>query len=132
MKNHIKTLTHSMGDIVALLRECVMILHTICIIMRLATRHFHTVQGDRLITALLEWSDLSIAELKEKANGPRDTVPEDTLHDAKYAAERIGVGDKTLSRLTRKGLLPIHSYVNRKRLFLASDIERCRRYYRGG
>jgi hypothetical protein len=56
----------------------------------------------------------------------------DTLHDAKYAAERISVGDKTLSRLTRKGLLPIHSYVNRKRLFLASDIERCRRYYRGG
>ncbi|MBK1442588.1 hypothetical protein JHJ32_21490 [Parapedobacter sp. ISTM3] len=54
----------------------------------------------------------------------------DTLHDAKYAAERIGVVDKTLSRLIKKGLLPIHSYVNRKRQFLESDIERCRRFYR--
>ncbi|MDX3916141.1 MULTISPECIES: hypothetical protein [Olivibacter] len=62
-------------------------------------------------------------QLKEKE--------EDTLHDARYAAERIGVSEKTISRLTGQGMLPIHSYVNRKRQFRKSDIDRCRRYYRG-
>jgi len=56
---------------------------------------------------------------------------EETLHDAKYAADRIGVSDKTVTRLTVQGRLPIDSYVNRKRQFRKSDIERCRRYYRG-
>lgn len=55
----------------------------------------------------------------------------DPLHDAKYAAGRIGVVDRTLRRLTHKGLLPVHTHFNGKRWFRESDIERCRRYYRG-
>lgn len=65
-------------------------------------------------------------------NSKQQQIPEeDTLHDAKYAADRIGVSDKTITRLTVQGRLPIDSYVNRKRQFRKSDIERCRRYYRG-
>jgi len=54
------------------------------------------------------------------------------LFDAKYAEARIGVGDKTISRLSRKGELPVICYVNRKRQFRESDIERCRRLYGRG
>ena len=60
-----------------------------------------------------------------------ETEKPDPLHDAKYAADRIGVVDRTLRRLTQKGELPVDSYVNGKRQFRASSIERCRRLYRG-
>ena len=93
----------------------------------------------RLLVALVDFSErfpldrlamvleLAVHRLEEQ---PTESVP-DPLRDAKYAAGRIGVADKTLGRLTKKGLLPVHSYVNRKRLFRESDIERCRRLYRG-
>lgn len=57
--------------------------------------------------------------------------PADRLHGAKYAANRIGVVDRTLYRLTERGMLPVHSYTLGMRQFLHSDIERCRRYYLG-
>jgi len=54
-------------------------------------------------------------------------VPDaDPLHHAD-AADRIGVVDKTISRLTKKGILPVACCINRKRQFRESDIERCRR-----
>jgi hypothetical protein len=79
---------------------------------------------------------LAVLEAKQSficsCNSKQQQIPEeDTLHDAKYAADRIGVSDKTITRLTVQGRLPIDSYVNRKRQFRKSDIERCRRYYRG-
>lgn len=77
---------------------------------------------------------LTVLEAKQVSLGSSNTqepVMDDTLHDARYAAERIGVSEKTISRLTGQGMLPIHSYVNRRRQFRKSDIDRCRRYYRG-
>lgn len=71
--------------------------------------------------------DLTVRRL-EAASPLPDTDP---LHDAKYAAERIGVVVKTIGRLTKKGMLPVDSYLNAKRMFRESHIERCRRYYRG-
>lgn len=59
-------------------------------------------------------------------------VEEELYRDAKYAEDRIGVSERTVMRLTAKGILPIALYVNRKRQFRDSDVERCRRYYRGG
>ncbi|GGG94017.1 hypothetical protein GCM10007415_31320 [Parapedobacter pyrenivorans] len=61
-----------------------------------------------------------------------NTPEPDPLYDASYAADRIGVVDRTLYRLTGKGKLPIDSYGDKgTRLFRHSDIERCRRYYLG-
>ena len=80
-----------------------------------------------LIDKLHQVLDLTIRQLHDM---PDDTKP-DPLHDAKFAAERIGVVDRTLRRLTKKGMLPVHSHINGKRWFRESDIERCRRYYRG-
>lgn len=62
---------------------------------------------------------------------PPETLAEDPLHDAVYAADRIGVSDKTLGRQIKKGLLTVADRKNRKRLFRKSDIEKCRRFYRG-
>ncbi|WP_262249996.1 helix-turn-helix transcriptional regulator [Parapedobacter soli] len=56
---------------------------------------------------------------------------DDRLYSAKYAAERIGVGERTIYRLTKRGLLPVDSYTLGMRLFRHSDIERCRRFYLG-
>lgn len=90
---------------------------------------FQQKQLEQLL-AVLEKHALTCA-----CNGKQQQIlqppEEDTLHDAKYAADRIGVSDKTITRLTMQGRLPIDSYVNRKRQFRKSDIERCRRYYRG-
>lgn len=58
-------------------------------------------------------------------------VVEEEYHDAKEAEGIIGVSERTLKRLTDKGQLPVSHYVNRKRMFKKSDVERCRRYYRG-
>ncbi len=55
----------------------------------------------------------------------------DRLYSAKYAADRIGVGERTIYRLTQRGMLPVDSYALGMRQFRHSDIERCRRYYRG-
>lgn len=68
----------------------------------------------------------------EKMNVEPSTPEPDPLYDASYAADRIGVVDRTLYRLTGKGMLPIGSYGDKgTRLFRHSDIERCRRYYLG-
>lgn len=67
-------------------------------------------------------------KLPEPASDERE--PE-RLYDAKYAAERIGVVDRTIYRLTEIGMLPVDSYKKGIRQFRHSDIERCRRYYRG-
>lgn len=60
-----------------------------------------------------------------------NTPKPDRLYGAKYAADRIGVGERTIYRLTQRGMLPVHSYTLGMRQFRHSDIERCRRYYRG-
>lgn len=60
-----------------------------------------------------------------------NTPKPDRLYGAKYAADRIGVGERTIYRLTQRGLLPVDSYALGMRQFRHNDIERCRRYYRG-
>jgi len=60
-----------------------------------------------------------------------ETEQPEPLHDPVYAADRIGVVDRTLYRLTKKGMLPVHTYKDGVRQFRQSDIERCRKYYRG-
>ena len=61
---------------------------------------------------------------------PQASEP-DRLYGAKYAADRTGVGERTIYRLTQRGMLPVDSYALGMRQFRHSDIERCRRYYRG-
>ncbi|GAA4777962.1 hypothetical protein GCM10023231_00500 [Olivibacter ginsenosidimutans] len=63
--------------------------------------------------------------------GMPKTLSDEVLYNAKYAADRIGVSDKTIGRLTQRGDLPVVAVKRRKRQFRLSDIERCRRYYRG-
>ena len=101
-------------------------LHTF---LRSTALQFQQRQLEKLL-AILEKHALTCA-CNGKQQQTRSPPEEDTLHDAKYAADRIGVSDKTITRLTMQGRLPIHSCVNRKRQFRKSDIERCRRYYRG-
>lgn len=78
-----------------------------------------------------------LARMEHSTNGavasppaPQQPDPE-PLHGAKYAADRIGVGERTIYRLTQRGMLPVHSYIRGTRQFRHSDIERCRRFYRG-
>ncbi|WP_177181078.1 helix-turn-helix domain-containing protein [Parapedobacter koreensis] len=90
----------------------------------------------QFLSRIIELFSEAVELLREIAgflrqNHQSEPVTPELLRDAKYAAERIGVVDRTLRRLTRKGMLPIHSYVNRRRRFRENDIERCRRFYRG-
>ena len=82
-----------------------------------------------LVNKLHSALDLIIRKLDAEPAKP-DPEPE-LLYDAKSAAARIGVGERTIYRLTQRGLLPVHSYVLGMRQFRHSDIERCRRFYRG-
>ncbi|MGK6351577.1 helix-turn-helix domain-containing protein [Parapedobacter sp. DT-150] len=87
--------------------------------------HTLTDYLSEIITLLRQCVEMLHAIQREQAENP------DPLHDAKYAANRIGVVDRTLYRLIKKGILPVDSYENGRRLFRESDIERCRRYYHG-
>ncbi|MFC6101486.1 helix-turn-helix transcriptional regulator [Olivibacter domesticus] len=91
---------------------------------------FQQKQLEKLIAAL-EAKHTNMCSCACSCEHPVQFPEEDTLHSARYAAERIGISDKTVYRLTKSGMLPVHSYCNRERRFLLSDIERCRRYYRG-
>lgn len=81
-----------------------------------------------LLTRMEQGANGGVADLQEPA--PQAPDP-DGLYGAKYAANRIGVGERTVYRLTQRGMLPVDSYTLGMRQFRHSDIERCRRYYRG-
>ena|SRR5690606_67400 len=93
-------------------------------LIALLVRYTESVTPEKWATAV----DLAVRLL----NNAEHTPQQDPLRDAKYAADRIGVVVKTIDRLVAKGILPVHSIINAKRMFRESDIERCRRYYRGG
>lgn len=87
----------------------------------------------RLLAKVVEQPAASLTDAPAKLPEPAPDEQElDQLYDAKYAAERIGVVERTVYRLTEKGMLPVHAYHRGQRRFLHSDIERCRREYRGG
>lgn len=77
-----------------------------------------------------------IREIREYLKARRESLEasvdvEEEYHDAEEAEGIIGVSERTLKRMTKSGLLPISHYANRKRMFKKSDVEHCRRYYRG-
>lgn len=84
------------------------------------------------ILELLTRMEQGAASGNAAAGQPAPQKPDgDRLYSAKYAADRIGVGERTIYRLTERGLLPVDSYELGMRLFRHSDIERCRRFYLG-
>jgi len=85
-------------------------------------------QIHELLTRMEQGGTSEDATPQESIAQPQES---DRLYSAKYAADRIGVGERTIYRLTARGLLPVQTYTLGTRRFRHSDIERCRRYYRG-
>lgn len=118
-----------MNNFNKLIEQLILIQEKFFHIEQFLTNTFIEFQREQLEKLLSVLQTKQISESPFESNLNRQV--EDTLHDAKYAADRIGVSDKTIFRLTAQGMLPVASYVNRKRQFRKSDIESCRRYYRG-
>jgi|GEM_PF-3460894 len=115
---------------VNLLHHLLITLNAICKIVLLVARKGNPDQLLReMIAELIAIKVALVQGIEERP--AQEPIPEDPLRDAQYAANRIGVSDKTVCRLTQRNMLPIICVINRKKQFRNSDIERCRGYYRG-
>jgi|GEM_PF-887375 len=125
MLKQINTLIRELRLLAATLYRCQQLLHAIYRLMQPGRETHGTT---RQAVALLGQIYRMLLESKTENAAPE---PPDPLHDRAYAMDRIGISEKTVYRLTREGKLPVADVINRRKFYRESDIEACRRYYRG-